>query len=126
MSTEINPVGWFEIPVTDMPRAVRFYEQVFGLRLDLHDMGPLQMAWFPMKNNEYGTAGSLVKNEAYVPSHAGTLVYFTVADINATLKRVAGFGGKVLRARTSIGEHGFVGHFEDSEGNRVAVHSRNG
>jgi predicted enzyme related to lactoylglutathione lyase len=27
----------------------------------------------------------------------------------------------VLRARTSIGEHGFVGHFEDSEGNRAAV-----
>jgi len=126
MSTESNPVGWFEIPVTDMVRAMRFYEHVFGMKLDLQEMGPLQMAWFPMKNGEYGTAGSLVKNEAYLPSHAGTLVYFTAADIDAALQRVTERGGKVLRAKTSIGEHGFVGHFEDSEGNRVAVHSRNG
>jgi predicted enzyme related to lactoylglutathione lyase len=28
-----------------------------------------------------------------------------------------------LRAKTSIGQHGFVGHFEDCEGNRVALHS---
>ena len=126
MSTEFNPVGWFEIPVTDMARAMRFYEQVLGLKLDQHDLGPLQMAWFPMKNGEYGTAGSLVKNEAYVPAHEGTLVYFTVTDIDAALRRVTEHGGKLLRARTSIGEHGFVGHFEDSEGNRIAVHSRNG
>jgi predicted enzyme related to lactoylglutathione lyase len=39
---------------------------------------------------------------------------------------VAERGGKVLRAKTGIGEYGFVGHFEDSEGNRVALHSRNG
>jgi predicted enzyme related to lactoylglutathione lyase len=126
MSTEFNPVGWFEIPVTDMARATAFYEHVFGMKLAQHAMGPLQMAWFPMKDGEYGTTGSLVQNEAYLPSHAGTLVYFTVADIDAALKRVTGKGGKLLRAKTSIGEYGFVGHFEDSEGNRVAVHSRNG
>ena len=124
MSVEFNPVGWFEIPVTDMARAKAFYEHVLGLRLELHELGPLQMAWFPMKSGEYGSSGSLVKNEAYTPAHAGTLVYFTCPDIDAALKRVAEQGGKVLRPRTSIGEHGFVGHFEDSEGNRVALHSR--
>jgi uncharacterized protein len=96
------------------------------MKLALHAVGPLQIAWFPMKNDEHGTTGSLVQNEAYIPSHAGMLVYFTVADIDAALKRVPEQGGKVLRAKTSIGEYGFVGHFEDSEGNRVAVHSRNG
>jgi uncharacterized protein len=49
MSADFNPVGWFEIPVTDMARARTFYEHVLGLRLELHDIGPLQMAWFPMK-----------------------------------------------------------------------------
>jgi hypothetical protein len=91
-----------------------------------HDLGTLQMAWFPMKNGEYGTAGCLVRNEAYIPSHAGTPVYFTAADIDAALERLAERGGKVLRAKTSIGEYGSVGHFEDSEGKRVALHSRNG
>jgi predicted enzyme related to lactoylglutathione lyase len=126
MSVDFNPVGWFEIPVTDMPRATAFYERVLGLKLERHDLGPLQMAWFPMKNGDYGSSGSLVQNQAYTPGHAGTLVYFTCADIDAALKRVAENGGRVLRPKTSIGEHGFVGHFEDSEGNRVAVHSRNG
>ena len=46
-----------------------------------------------------------------------------VKDIDATLPRVAKHGGKVLGPKKSIGQHGFVGHFEDSEGNRVALHS---
>lgn len=28
-----NAVGWFEIPATDMDRAVKFYETVFDIRL---------------------------------------------------------------------------------------------
>ncbi|MGD8593051.1 MAG: hypothetical protein PVF82_09490 [Gammaproteobacteria bacterium] len=47
---------------------------------------------------------------------------FSVPDIEATLKRVTANGGKIINVKTSIGEYGFVGHFEDSEGNRVALH----
>jgi hypothetical protein len=126
MSNEFNPVGWFEIPVRDMGRAKAFYEHVFGLTLEVHELGPLTMAWFPMHPEAKGSMGSLVKNDAYTPSHAGTLVYFTAPDIGATLQRVAEKGGKVLNRKTSIGKFGFVGHFEDSEGNRVALHSRDG
>lgn len=126
MSAEFNPVGWFEIPVTDMTRAKTFYEHVFGLKLELSNLGPLQMAFFPMKPDQYGSAGSLVKHESYAPSHSGTMVYFTVHDIDAALKRATERGGKVLGQKKSIGEYGFVGHFEDSEGNRIAVHTRNG
>jgi predicted enzyme related to lactoylglutathione lyase len=32
-------------------------------------------------------------------------------------------GGKVLRARQKIGEHGFRAVVIDSEGNRIALHS---
>ena len=53
----------------------------------------------------------------------GTVVYFSVWDIDAVLKRVEEKGGKVLNPKMSIGEYGFLGHFEDSEGNRVALHS---
>jgi predicted enzyme related to lactoylglutathione lyase len=126
MTAEFNPVGWFEIPVTDMARAKAFYEHVFATRLELHDLGPLQMAWFPMHPAAKGASGSLVRYESYTPSHHGALIYFTVTDIDAALMRVTSKGGKVLQPKKSIGEHGFVGHFEDSEGNRVAVHSRNG
>jgi predicted enzyme related to lactoylglutathione lyase len=120
----MNPVNWFEIPVIDLERAIAFYEAVFGLKLSVNDVGPLTMAWFPMTEQGLpGATGSLVKADGYVPSHTGTLVYFSVDDIEGTLKKVNEWGGKTLRPKMSIGEHGFVANFEDTEGNRLALHS---
>jgi predicted enzyme related to lactoylglutathione lyase len=118
-----NPVNWFEIPVDDLDRAKKFYETVLGIELSLQEMGPLQMAWFPMTEGLPGATGSLVKGEGYSPSTAGSLVYFTVKDLDETLGRVSAGGGKVLFPKMSIGEYGFIAHFEDSEGNRVALHA---
>ena len=64
----MNPVNWFEIPVVDLPRAKSFYESVFGLSLQLEEMGPFKMAFFPMGNETYGATGSLMKADTYVPS----------------------------------------------------------
>jgi predicted enzyme related to lactoylglutathione lyase len=119
----MNPVNWFEIPVTDINRAKKFYEAVFGLQITLNQMGQLEMGFIPMDDNAYGAAGSLVKGEGYVPSHTGVRIYFSVPDIEAVLEQIKQKGGKVLLPKTSIGEYGFVAHFEDSEGNRVALHS---
>jgi predicted enzyme related to lactoylglutathione lyase len=81
------------------------------------------MAWFPMTQNATGATGTLVKAESYTPSYAGTLVYFSVDNIEEALTRVNKKGGKTLNPKMSIGEYGFVAHFEDCEGNRVALHS---
>ncbi len=123
MVPKSNPVTWFEIPVGDLARGKAFYEHVFGLQLAMQDFGPLQMAWFPLAQGASGATGSLVKAETYLPSHAGTMVYFEVEDIEMALKRVTEMGGHVIRGKTSIGQFGYVGHFEDCEGNRVALHS---
>jgi predicted enzyme related to lactoylglutathione lyase len=119
-----NPVSWFEIPVHDIARATAFYEYVFGCSLSQNDLGPLKMALFPMGDPTLpGATGSLVQHSLYQPSHQGTLIYFNVTDIESTLERVTARGGKVINAKRSIGQFGFVAHFEDSEGNRVALHS---
>lgn len=118
-----NPVNWFEIPTRDLDRAQRFYERVLEVELARHEMGPLKMAWFPMAQGGDGATGSLVENENYEPSHAGSMVYFSVEDMEAALERVGAHGGRVLNGKTPIGEFGFTAHFEDSEGNRVALHS---
>ena len=124
MGAEMNPVGWFEIPVTDMARATAFYEHVFGVKLEEHEMGPALMAWFPWKEGAMGAAGALVKGDAYEPSHAGVMVYFSAPDIEAALARAKEKGGAVLAEKFSIGEYGFVGTMQDSEGNRIGLHSR--
>lgn len=127
MTMERNVIGWFEIPVSDMDRAVKFYRTVFNYELERMPMGPLDMALFPMADKP-GASGALVKHdEFYKPSHEGTLVYFTSmsGDLNNELGKIEGAGGKVLQEKTMITEeYGFMALFEDTEGNRVALHSR--
>jgi hypothetical protein len=118
-----NPVTWFEIPVNDLERAKTFYEHTLGVELSVHEFGPLRMAWFPMHAGAPGCTGSLVLAPSYVPSHQGSMVYFEVGDIPAALKRAEEKGATILREKMSIGEHGFVAHFQDCEGNRVSLHS---
>ena len=119
----INLVGWFEIPVNDMDRAKKFYEEVFSIEITINEFAPdLTMGWFPFDHTAAGTTGSLVKNENYKPSHEGTLVYFSVKEIEDTQANIEKAGGKVINPKYPIGEHGFCAVFEDSEGNRVALH----
>jgi predicted enzyme related to lactoylglutathione lyase len=123
-----NVVGWFEIPVHDLDRAVKFYESVFGFRLSRHQMGPADMAWFPVVDKGMGAPGSLIFfKDAYKPSADGVLVYFTAfsGDLARELSRVEAAGGKVLQPKRLISDEvGYMGLFLDSEGNRIALHSR--
>jgi hypothetical protein len=116
-------VNWFEIPVKDLDRAVRFYEKAFEVKLSMEEMAGLKMAMFPFKQGAPGAAGSLVQGASYEPSHAGSVVYFTVEDIPEALRRITANGGKTLMPKTGIGEYGSIAHFEDTEGNRLALHS---
>ena len=127
MEHKNNAVGWFEVPVVDMERAISFYETVFETKLERHAMGELDMAWFPMVEGGTGTMGSLVYHKVwYTPSQNGVLVYFTAhsGDLENELSRVEAAGGKVLMPKHAIGEYGFMAVVLDTEGNRIALHSR--
>ena len=120
-----NVVGWFEIPVTDMDRAIKFYEAVFEIKLERHTFGPLDMAWFPGIENGSGSSGSLVLHSAYTPSPDGVLIYFTArSGVTEGLSKAEKAGGKILLERTPVSDNfGFMGLLIDSEGNRIALHS---
>jgi predicted enzyme related to lactoylglutathione lyase len=120
-------VGWIEIPVTDMDRAKAFYEAVFDIEIQVHPMGELIMGWFPYAQGKEGASGSLVKHpDFYRPSDThGTVVYFSSADVQTELDRVIGAGGSIIQPKTQISEDiGYMALFRDSEGNRIALHSR--
>lgn len=130
MGLQQNMVGWFEIPVLNMDRAIRFYETVFQIKLVRKPMGPLDMAWFPSEETYLGAAGSLVRHpEHYSPSSKdGILIYFNSPseDLAVELARVESAGGKIIQPKTRISEHiGSMALFLDSEGNRLALHSKN-
>ena len=122
MPSHANPVNWFEIPTADLERASKFYSTVLGVEITAAEMGPNKMGWFPMEMGVPGAPGCLIFGEAYTPSHEGSLVYLHVDAIDPTLEAINANGGKTLMPRTNIGQHGFIAHFEDTEGNRVALH----
>ena len=122
----LNRVLWFEIYVTDLDRAQKFYEAAFDISLNRQEMMGVDMAWFPMGETEGeldpGAPGTLIKMDEISPSKDGSVVYLHVADIDATLAKIEAAGGKMLVPKTNIGKHGSIAHFEDTEGNRVALH----
>jgi predicted enzyme related to lactoylglutathione lyase len=112
-------LNYFEIPVTNMPRATAFYEAVFETKVTPLDLGEIKMALF-------GDIGALMLvPSVYIPSHQGALIYFNTDDMDATLERVETYGGRVIRRKTEISDtFRFMGCFEDCEGNRIALRSR--
>ncbi len=120
-------VGWFEIPVEDMDRAKKFYEAVFDLEIHVQIFNELLMGWFPFAEGKTGASGSLVKHpDFYHPSATdGPLVYFSCKDVAVPISRIEKAGGKVLQTKKLISKDvGYMGLFLDSEGNRIALHSR--
>jgi predicted enzyme related to lactoylglutathione lyase len=119
-----NVINWFEIPVTDLDRSIKFYETILGAAPQKWEMEGMEMAVLPMEGD--GIGGALCKGEWYKPSQEGSLVYLNGGDdLNTVLNRVEGAGGKVVVPKTEItDEIGFFGIFIDSEGNRVALHSQ--
>lgn len=121
-----NLVGWFEIPVTNMERAKSFYNTVFNIEIQVHDFGGTLMGWFPYAEGKSGAAGSLILNPAYAPSeNKGVLIYFSSTDTETELGRIEEAGGKVIQDKTQISpDVGYMALFIDSEGNRIALHSK--
>ena len=123
-----NVIGWFEIPVLDMDRAITFYEKVFDFEIDRQNFGGLDMAFFPFDHSKTGASGSLVKHpDFYHPSEKGVLIYFTgpSGDLSIELARVNDAGGIVVIEKRLISEDtGYMGVFLDTEGNRIAIHTR--
>lgn len=125
-----NPIGWVEIPVTDMDRAESFYRDFFGKTLNRQqERHGVLMSWIePWDMQGYGSSATLIKGEGYTPSHEGSLVYFSAPEgtVDASLAKAKEQGIEVLQETVDIGEHGFYGVIEDTEGNRIAIHSMDG
>ena len=116
-----NPIVYVEIPVTDLERASRFYEEVFQFSLESTMVDGYSMALFPAAPGSSGASGALVKGDVYVPSKSGPIVYFGTENIDRALERVRKAGGKILYPEKRLDGIGSVTEFEDSEGNRIAL-----
>jgi predicted enzyme related to lactoylglutathione lyase len=118
----LHAINWFEIPVKDLESAMCFYWGILGTPFTIQEQKGKRIALF--SSDEGAIGGALAEGKGYVPGQSGALVYLNGGeDLNVILNKVEGAGGKVLMPKTSIGKWGFIGMFEDSEGNRVGLHS---
>ena len=119
-----NALNWFEIPAKNFERAKSFYETVLGIQIMVMPHPSFKYGMFPadMQNGQVG--GGLVEGEGFEPSATGTLAYLNGGDdLSIPLGKVETARGKIALPKTSIGPNGFMAHFIDSEGNKVALHS---
>lgn len=123
--TKMNAIGWFDIYVSDLDRAVGFYETVLNTKLEpIGDpTGETRMMSFPAQMSAYGAGGALTQSPHAAPGVGGTIVYFNAEDCAVEEARVADAGGAVVRPKFSIGEFGWVSLCQDSEGNMFGISS---
>ncbi|MBS1917979.1 MAG: VOC family protein [Bacteroidetes bacterium] len=121
-----NAISWFEIPVSDINRAQKFYETIFDISMIPLDLPNIKMRMFPLEDM-MGVGGSLCdSNGFHKPSSTdGPLVYLNAnPDLQIVLDRIEAAGGKIMVPKTQISpEYGYMAVFIDTEGNRVALHS---
>jgi uncharacterized protein len=122
-----NAVSWFEIPTTDISRAQKFYEIIFGIILTEIDMPNIKMRMFPLDNPMEGVGGALVDSGGFHKPSAtdGPLIYLNGnPDVQLILDKVEAAGGKILVPKMEITpEYGDMAVILDTEGNRIAFHN---
>lgn len=63
MSSETNALNWFEIPVTDISRAKKFYESIFEISMQEMEMAGMKYAMFPFAPMNGKVAGGLAQSQ---------------------------------------------------------------
>ncbi len=117
-----NRAVWFDIPVSDLDRAVAFYKAVLAIDVHKQDFDGLQ---FAVLDHGPGNGGCLVIKPDEVIGDKGLLLYLGVEGrIRDAEAKVAEHGGKVVESTHAIGPHGCRAIVLDSEGNRIVLHSQ--
>jgi uncharacterized protein len=118
-----HQVVWFDIPVRDLDRAIRFYSAVLGAPLQREVAGAgMDLAVLPHSPNTVG--GCLVQRTGDEPGRQGPLIYLNARGrLDDAIAAAGKHGGKVIEPKHSIAPHGFRAVLLDSEGNRIALHS---
>ena len=120
-----NQIVWVDIPVLNLDRAVRFYSAVLGAEVQKQEYPGMTIALLPGADSDNAVSGCLFTKDDEKPSDRGMLVYLNAQGrLDEAIAAVESTGGKVLQPKHQIGPHGFRAVVLDSEGNRVALHSR--
>lgn len=118
-------ISIFEIPATDINRAIKFYQSILEISIEQMSFTEMEMGIFPYE--EQMVTGVIMRGEGYKPSVNGTTIYLNGGEnLQIILDKVEKSGGKIVVPKTPhADESGFFALFLDSEGNKMGLHSPN-
>lgn len=110
----------FDIPIDDPDRAITFYRDVFGWRVERWGDVPYWMLTTGRSGGPGAEGALTLRSEA----PEGVVVYMDVDDIDQTLRRVEEAGGDAVGEKSAIPSIGWSAHARDSEGNVIGLFQR--
>ncbi len=118
-------ISLFEIPATDISRAISFYEAILDINIEKMEMPGMEMGIFPYEGQM--VTGVIMKGEGYEPAAGGVTIYLNGGDnLQHILDKVEKNGGTINVPKTAhADESGFFALFLDTEGNKLGLNSPN-
>ena len=118
-------ISMFEIPATEISRAIDFYQALLDIKIEKTDIEGMQMGILPYEGQM--VTGVIIQADGYKPSADGVTMYLNAGEnLQVVLDRVEKNGGQILVPKTAhADESGFFAIFLDSEGNKMALNSPN-
>ena len=111
----LQPLAWWEIPVTDVAAASEFFTAVLGWTYTPFGEDYLGI------NNGAAPVGGLYKSDD-AGNADGIKIYIDVPDMEATLAKVEAAGGTVRKTRTAIGgDMGWWAEIAEPGGRGVSI-----
>lgn len=116
-------ISMFEIPATDISRAINFYQALLDIKIDKMEVEGMQMGILPYEGQL--VTGVIIQADGYKPSADGVTMYLNAGEnLQVVLDRVEKNGGQIILPKTAhADESGFFAIFLDSEGNKMALNS---
>ena len=121
---EVGEASWHELMTTDMPAALKFYQEVFGWQPgDALDMGPV--GTYQIFKRPHGMIGGMMNKPAemaHVPPN--WQIYFRVPDVHAAAERITAAGGKILNGPMQVPDGDWIVNAADPQGAAFGLHAK--
>ena len=116
-------ISMFEIPATNISRAINFYQALLDIKIEKMDVEGMQMGILPYEGQMVHCV--IIQADGYKPSADGVTIYLNAGEnLQVVLDRVEKNGGQILVPKTAHADaSGYFAIFLDSEGNKMALNS---
>ncbi|MCP3853362.1 MAG: VOC family protein [Actinomycetia bacterium] len=117
-----NTLSWNELMSRDIDTAKAFYSRVFGWQYDEMDMGPGGI-YNLIAGGESGVLGGLMAMPPDMPEQVPNhwMTYFSVEDIEATIKTITEAGGTLANGPMSVPGVGTMAAIHDPQGGAFSL-----